>query len=89
MKFTEHEMVFFNSITKGDTVFGIPLHFRIKKDRAEEVEMTIKNLIKKQILKSEKELSRLGTLPARTLELYKQSKTYIIINYLLAIKVLE
>jgi len=44
--------------------------------------MTIKNLVKKQILKSEKELSRLGTLPARTLELYKQSKTYIIINYL-------
>lgn len=82
MKFTEHEMVFFNSITKGDAVFGIPLHFRIKEERAEEVEKIIKSLIKKQILKSETELSRLGALPARTLELYKQSKTYIIINYL-------
>ena len=25
MRFTEHEMVFFNSITKGNDVFGIPL----------------------------------------------------------------
>lgn len=26
MRFTEHEMVFFNSITKGNDVFGIPLN---------------------------------------------------------------
>ena len=31
MKFTEHEMVFFNSITKGNDVFGIPLKFRTQK----------------------------------------------------------
>ena len=30
MRFTEHEMVFFNSITKGNDVFGIPIKFREK-----------------------------------------------------------
>lgn len=82
MRFTEHEMVFLNSITKGEVVFGIPLHFRTKNGRTVEIEKTIEGLIQKKILKSETELSELGVLPARILELYKQSKTYIIINYL-------
>ena len=47
MRFTEHEMVFFNSITKGNDVFGIPLKFRTQKSHEEEVkkvsEKTIKN----------------------------------------------
>ena len=37
MRFTEHEMVFFNSITKGNDVFGIPLKFRTQKSHEEEV----------------------------------------------------
>ena len=36
MRFTEHEMVFFNSITKGNDVFGIPLKFRPQKGHEEE-----------------------------------------------------
>lgn len=45
MKFTEHEMVFFNSITKGNDVFGIPLKFRTQKSHEEEVKKTINGLI--------------------------------------------
>ena len=41
MKFTEHDMVFFNSFTKGNDVFGIPLKFRTQKSHDEEVKKTI------------------------------------------------
>ncbi len=47
MKFTEHEMVFFNSITKGNDVFGIPLKFRPQKGHEEEVKKTINGLIER------------------------------------------
>lgn len=82
MRFTEHEMVFFNSITKGNTVLGIPLNFRPKDGHDKEVKKTIQGLIEKGVLKSETELSKQGALPARALECYKESKTHIIINYL-------
>lgn len=82
MKFTEHEMVFFNSITKGNTVFGIPLSFRSKDSHDREVKRTIQGLLEKGVLQSETELSRQAALPARALECYKESKTHIIINYL-------
>ena len=82
MRFTEHEMVFFNSITKGNTVLGIPLNFRPKDGHDKEVKRTVQGLIEKGVLKSETELSRQGALPARALECYKESNTHIIINYL-------
>lgn len=82
MRFTEHEMVFFNSITKGNEVFGIPLKFRPEGNHEEEVKRTVKGLMEKGVLKSETELSRQGVLPARALECYKESKVHIIINYL-------
>lgn len=47
MKFTEHEMVFFNSITNGNSVLGIPLNFRPEKDYDTEVQKTLQGLIKK------------------------------------------
>ena len=50
MRFTEHEMVFFNSITKGNDVFGIPLKFRTQKSHEEEVKKTINGLIEKGVL---------------------------------------
>ena len=40
MRFTEHEMVFFNSITKGNDVFGIPLKFRPQKGHEEALYFT-------------------------------------------------
>ena len=82
MKFTEHEMVFFNSITKGNDVFGIPLKFRTQKSHEEEVKKTINGLIEKGVLASETELTKMGFLPARALECYKESRNHIIINYL-------
>ena len=53
MRFTEHEMVFFNSITKGNDVFGIPLKFRTQKRHDEEVKKTINGLIEKCVLAAE------------------------------------
>ena len=82
MKFTEHEMVFFNSITKGNDVFGIPLKFRPQKGHEEEVKKTINGLIEKGVLASETELTKMGFFPARALECYKESRNHIIINYL-------
>lgn len=82
MRFTEHEMIFFNSITKGNEVFGIPLKFRPQESHEEEVGKTIQGLIKKGVLESETKLTKAGMLPARALECYKESRTHIIINYL-------
>lgn len=59
MRFTEHEMVFFNSITKGNDVFGIPLKFRPQKGHEEEVKKTINGLIEKGVLASETELTKM------------------------------
>ena len=82
MRFTEHEMVFFNSITKGDSVFGIPLKFRPENSHEEEVKNTINGLMGKGVLKSETELSVQGAVAARALECYKESTKHVIINYL-------
>lgn len=82
MRFTEHEMVFFNSITKGNDVFGIPLKFRPQKGHEEEVKKTINGLIENGVLASETELTKMGFFPARALECYKESRNHIIINYL-------
>ena len=60
MRFTEHEMVFFNSITKGNDVFGIPLKFRPQKGHEEEVKKTINGLIEKGVLASETEFTKMG-----------------------------
>ena len=60
MRFTEHEMVFFNSITKGNDVFGIPLKFRPQKGHEEEVKKTINGLIEKGVLASETYLPKMG-----------------------------
>ena len=77
MRFTEHEMVFFNSITKGNDVFGIPLKFRTQKSHEEEVKKTINGLIEKGVLASETELTKMGFFPARALECYKESRNHI------------
>lgn len=82
MRFTENEMVFFNSITRGNAVLGIPLNFRIKDSEDEEIKRTIRGLIKKSVLDSETQLSKLGVLPARAFECYKLSSRHVIINYM-------
>lgn len=94
MRFSEHEMIFLNSITgaqdtpgKGGAfgehaVFGIPLQFRTEGSRKEAVRQTIQSLIEKKVLVSETELSPEGFLPARTLEQYKNSERYVVINYI-------
>lgn len=82
MRFSEHEMVFFNSITKGNEVFGIPLQFVPEHDRKTEVQKTLRGLVKKGVLDSETKLSPRGLLPARALECYKECEKHLIINYL-------
>lgn len=84
MKFTENEMVFLNSITEGKYIFGLNIEFSYKNNRAAEIENTIQGLIKKGILESETKLSSVGFLPAKALEMYKESKIYIRINDLKA-----
>lgn len=82
MKFTENEMVFFNSITDGESLFGIPITFRIKSSQREEIDKTISSLAAKGVLEKESKLSKKGALPASAIEDYKNAKKYVIINYL-------
>lgn len=81
MRFTEQEMVFFNSITKGKNLLGIPLHFH-RGENGDAIGQTINGLMEKGVLKSETELSEQGFLPAHALECYKNAKDHLILNYL-------
>lgn len=72
-------MVFFNSITKGEKLLGIPLHFH-SGENGENIEKTIEGLIEKGILKSNTELSEEGFLPAYALECYKNANNHVMIE---------
>lgn len=82
MKFTENEIVFFNSITKGKSMLGLPVTFRITSSKDEEINKTISSLIEKGVLESKSKLSKKGVLPTKAIEDYKTAKKHVIINYL-------
>lgn len=82
MRFTSNEMMFFHSITPGETVLGYRFFFpRGEKGKIEE-EKTIQSLIKKGVLESKDRLAEKGFYPAKAMEDYKNSKKHIIINRL-------
>lgn len=82
MRFTSNEMMFFHSITPGETVLGFRFFFPQGEKGKIAEEKTIQSLIKKGILESEERLAEKGLYPAKAMEDYKKSKKHIIINHL-------
>lgn len=82
MKFTENEMVFFNSITPGDNLLGFPIELNVSTTIDNALSDTIKSLIAKGVLDSEDKLSKKGALPAKAIDDYKNAKKHVIINKL-------
>jgi hypothetical protein len=83
MKFSEKEMVFFNSISSGPAPFGLDLHIPEEVNRKQYVADAIQSLQEKNIIGPDGKLSKLGIIPIRIFELYKNAKSYVLLNNLL------
>lgn len=92
MRFTEQELIFFNSITGGGELFGFPLRFLDKGERQDMVRDTFRTLAGKGMLEfaeeagedieREMKLTEKGGSYARALKQYRESERYVIMNYL-------
>lgn len=82
MQITQMELIFLNSITPGDHIWGIPLRPEKTEDHEKLYRDTIAGLVQKRLLESETRLSILGAAAAKVIDDYKQSEKYIIINRL-------
>lgn len=80
MLITKMELVFLNSITPGNHIWGIPLRLKKAENSAESYQATIEGLIQKRLLESDKQLSVLGVAAAKVIDDYKQAKQYVLIN---------
>ena len=82
MRFSENEMVFFNSITSGAHVPELELHFTCSGEHKEEVKNTLIGLINKGVLADETRLKEEGVLAAKAFEDYKLANRHVVINNL-------
>lgn len=80
MLFTNNEIVFLTSVSKGSRPFGI--HYRMPKEGEKEtfIEEAIQSLIRKGILNEERKLTEEGAAIVRFFELYRSCHRYITIN---------
>lgn len=80
MLFTNNEIVFLTSVSKGSSPFGI--HYRMPKEGEKQtfIEEAIQSLIKKGILNEEQKLTEEGAAVLRFFELYRSCRRYITIN---------
>lgn len=82
MQVTQMELIFLNSITPGDHIWGIPLKAPKAEMRKELYQETIEGLVRKRLLKSENQLSILGATAAKQVDDYKRSQKYVLLNRL-------
>lgn len=80
MQMTRRDLIFFNSITPGTHIWGIPLKFKRTEDFPEIYQAIIDGLTRKKFLKSDKQLSVLGGAAAKRIDDYKQANKYVLVN---------
>ncbi|MDE7222306.1 MAG: DUF5081 family protein [Acetatifactor sp.] len=76
------ELIFLNSITPGNHIWGMPLRFKRTEDFNELYQKTIEGLVQKHLLESETKLSILGAAAAKLVDDYKRAERYVIFNRL-------
>lgn len=80
MIFSEKELICFNSILDGKKILGISIEDKEEMNTGEYIKDTIVSLKEKGIIDSEGNISKIGVLPIRALEQYKNCKNHIVIN---------
>ena len=80
MIFDEKELICFNSILDGKKILGISIEDKEEMNTGEYIKDTIVSLKEKGIIDSEGNISKIGVLPIRALEQYKNCKNHIVIN---------
>lgn len=81
MKFSEQEMVFLNSLSDGPMPFGLSLSVP-EGEKEKYIADTIQSLKSKNIVDSDTKLSKLGIIPVKVLEIYKNAEEHILLNHL-------
>lgn len=80
MLFTNNEIVFLTSVSKGSRPFGIRYRIPAEEEREVFIEEAIQSLIKKGILNDERKLTEEGAAVIRFFELYRNCRRYVTIN---------
>lgn len=82
MQVTQMELIFLNSITPGNHIWGLPLKVPRTEKRKELYQETIAGLVRKRLLKAENQLSILGAATAKQVDDYKRAQKHVLLNRL-------
>lgn len=80
LKFTEEELIFINSITKGPAPFGVFLKYPVWRDTEELKSEVLTSLQEKQILGEDKKITEYGMIPLILWEEYRNAVRHIVLN---------
>lgn len=80
MRFTENEIVFLTSVSRGRAPLGITYHIPEKEERDSYIEETIHSLIEKKLLDEEWNLTKAGADTIYLWERYRNCKNHIRLN---------
>ena len=80
MLFTNNEIVFLVSVSKGSVPFGIRYRMPGEEERETFIEEAMQSLMKKGILNEERKLTKEGAAIIRFFELYRNCRRYVTIN---------
>lgn len=80
MRFTDREMICFNSILGGGSIVGINIEIPGFVDKGKYILETINRLKQKELVDTDGNLNKYGMIPIRLLEAYKNAQSYIFIN---------
>lgn len=80
LKFTEEELTFINSITKGPAPFGVFLKYPVWRDTEELKSEVLTSLQEKQILGEDKKITEYGMIPLILWEEYRNAVSHIVLN---------
>ncbi len=80
MEFTNQEVMFLTSVSRGRKPLGVKIDMPLMKERKKYVEQTIESLIKKGILDDKKKLTREGADILYFWEQYRNSEKHICLN---------
>ncbi len=80
MLFTNNEIVFFTSVSRGKTPFGVRYRMPEEGGREAFIEETMQSLMQKGILNDKRKLTKKGAMFIRSWELYRNCRKHVIVN---------
>ncbi|MDE6748381.1 MAG: DUF5081 family protein [Lachnospiraceae bacterium] len=80
MLFTNNEIIFLTSVSRGNAPFGIRYRMPAESERETFFEETIESLVKKGILNDKRKLTEEGAAIIRFFELYRNCRRHVTVN---------